>query len=113
VAGFLNYTSQRRNYTALWGFEFGNEVQGETNATAYSLDVLTVRGLIDTFWGDLPAPQRPKLVANDENPSESTWSTMLPIVGDAIQVASWHLYVYVAVRPAMPVATAVASRHTC
>ncbi len=92
IAGFLNYTAARRNYTALWGFEFGNELQEATNVTAYSQDIIAVRGLIDELWGDLLPAQRPKLVANDENPNAGYWTSMLPIVGQAIHAATWHLY---------------------
>ena len=44
---FLRFTASRRNYTALFGFAFGNELESKVDAAAYAADVLLVRSLID------------------------------------------------------------------
>ena len=44
---FLNWTAARRNYTGLWGFTFGNELEHKADTGPYGEDVLLVRSLID------------------------------------------------------------------
>jgi heparanase len=44
---FLRWTATRRNYTGLWGFTFGNELEHAAQFQPYSQDVLLVRSLID------------------------------------------------------------------
>ena len=44
---FLEWTAARRNYTGLWGFTFGNELEYKALFQPYSEDVLLVRSLID------------------------------------------------------------------
>jgi heparanase len=51
---FLQWTAARRNYTGLWGFTFGNELENKAQFGPYSADVLVVRSLIDKCgrqWG--------------------------------------------------------------
>ena len=47
AAAFLRWTAARRNYTGLWGFGFGNELENKAQFQPYSQDVLVIRGLID------------------------------------------------------------------
>jgi len=87
----INYTAAKGyNVTTLAAFEFGNELQGKISAETYSEDLLRVRALINAAWPD--ARSRPTLVANDENPDAGYWASMLPLVGDAISAATWHMY---------------------
>lgn len=85
---------------APYAFEFGNELEHAVDAGVYSADVLRVRALLDAYWPD--AATRPKLVANDENPDASYWSTLLPAAGRALDAATWHLYIGYGLDPTLP-----------
>jgi heparanase 1 len=83
-------------------FELGNELEYKVDVAVYAADVLVVRALIDSIWGDLAAADRPRLIANDENPLASYWSTLLPLAGSALHAASWHSYVGYGLDPTLP-----------
>lgn len=74
-------------------FELGNELEYKVDVAVYAADVLVVRALIDSIWGDLAAADRPRLIANDENPDAGYWAALLPLAGSALHAASWHSYV--------------------
>lgn len=74
-----------------YAFEFGNELAPFVGASQYAKDVLVLRDLINSIWTD-PA-SRPKLVTNDANPDPSYLQALLSAAGDAIDVATWHLYI--------------------
>ena len=63
------------------------------DVAVYAADVLIVRSLIDSTWGDLAAADRPRLIANDENPDAAYWEALLPLTGSALHAATWHSYV--------------------
>jgi hypothetical protein len=74
-------------------FEFGNELEFKVDVDVYAADLLIVRALIDSIWGDLAAADRPRLIANDENPAASYWASLFPLASSAMHAASWHSYV--------------------
>jgi heparanase len=87
----------------LFAFEFGNELEYKVNNTAYAEDVVGLRATLDALWpaGGAAGP-RPKLIANDENPSVPTWNTILPIAGPSMDIATWHLYDGYGLDPTLP-----------
>ncbi len=103
VASLFAYSSAK-GYgatTTLAAFEYGNELEYKTNATAYSEDVVAVRALLNSAWPD-PAT-RPLLVANDENPDPAYWATaLLPIAGSSLNASTWHMYAGYGLDPTLP-----------
>ena len=88
TADFLTYTATK-NWSTLKYLEFGNELTPFVAYETYAADVLVLRGLIDSLFTE----NKPKLVANDANPDVSYLQNILTIAGDAIDVATWHLYI--------------------
>jgi Glycosyl hydrolase family 79, N-terminal domain len=85
---FLAYTAEN-NYKVKY-LEFGNELTPKVDMHTYAQDALAVRNIINSLW---PGNSRPLLVANDENPDPNYLKTVLSIAGQAIDVATWHLYI--------------------
>lgn len=93
---FLEYIHSKNSsasFARTLTFEFGNELEFKVDANVYAKDLLSMKAKIDQIWGDLDSADRPRLVANDENPDPSYWAKILPIVGSAIHAATWHSYV--------------------
>lgn len=109
IEGFLAYTAQRRNYTALAGFEYGNE-KTMLDPTVYGQDFIRVRALITKYWGDLPPQQRPILIGPDANIENlepgwrkwfaAFWKTVGPAA--AINASTVHMYVGYGLNPQLP-----------
>lgn len=102
LAAFLAATAAA-GYDALntlpW-LEFGNELEYKVEGAVYAADLRRVAALVAAAWPD--ASRRPRLVANDENPDPSYWTSVLPLVGDVISAASWHEYVGYGLDPQLP-----------
>ena len=103
LAAFLRATAAAGigAHNTLPFLEFGNELEFKCSPSAYAADAVRVAGLIADAW---PQPaQRPRLVANDENPDPSYWSTMLPLLpAGTLAAASWHEYVGYGLDPDLP-----------
>lgn len=100
---FLQYTATMPEITrSLYAFEFGNELEYKTNVTAYALDALLIKSYILNYWSAVPVDQQPKLIANDENPDPSYWSSLIPLVNHSVDILTWHLYVGYGLDPQLP-----------
>ncbi len=89
TADFLTYTATK-NWSTLKYLEFGNELTPFVAYETYAADILVLRSLFDSLFSK---NIKPKLVANDANPDPAYLQNILTIAGDAIDVATWHLYI--------------------
>jgi heparanase 1 len=93
---FMEYIYARNSsasFARTLTFEFGNELEFKVDADVYAKDLISLKAKIDSIWSSVAAADRPRLVANDENPDPSYWAKILPTIGTAIHAATWHSYV--------------------
>ena len=95
VIGFLKYLYTKNSsveFARTLTLEFGNELEFKVDASTYAKDLLSLKAQIDYIWENLVENDRPRLVANDENPDPGYWKSILPVIGTAIHAATWHNY---------------------